>query len=87
MTCSEVAVNTGLTVYRLNKNYLHFYYYLVTLFDPSQFGDTLCVFHFQKKISIKKKTASLFGDTFFGDTFFGDTFASSPASKNRFRNI
>ncbi len=22
---------------------------LVTLFNPSQFGDTLCVFHFQKK--------------------------------------
>jgi hypothetical protein len=41
----------------------------VTLFDPSQFGDTLCVFHFQKKNIDPKKTASLFGDTIFGDTF------------------
>ncbi len=52
---------------------------LVTLFDPSQFGDTLCVFHFQKKYFTIKKTAALFGDT-----IFGDTFSVSPSPKINF---
>jgi hypothetical protein len=43
---------------------------LVTLFDPSQFGDTLCVFHFQKKNNDKKKKRPPYLVTLFLVTLF-----------------
>ncbi len=55
--------------------------HLVTLFDPSQFGDTLCLFHFQKKISIKKNSLLIWWHYFWWH-FFRFSFP-----KNQFRNI
>ena len=43
---------------------------LVTLFDPSQFGDTLCVFHFQKKNNDQKKKRPPYLVTLFLVTLF-----------------
>ena len=55
---------------------------LVTLFDISQFGDTLCVFHFQKKNNDQKKNGLLIWWHYFWWHFFLFSFP-----KNQFRNI